>query len=79
MLRGPYRIGLNEAQFGLVAPFFLSETYRGCLDNRKAEMALQLGTLFSPEEALKVGLVDDLADSSDEVLEKCKTALGRIG
>lgn len=76
MLRGKSRIGLNEAQFGLVAPFFLSETFRGCLDNRKAEMALQLGTLFTAEEALKVGLVDDLADTREEVMKKCISTLG---
>jgi Delta3-Delta2-enoyl-CoA isomerase len=31
------------------------------IGTRKGELALILGSLFSPEEALKIGLVDEVA------------------
>lgn len=39
------------------------------------EMALTLGTLFSTEEALKVGLIDDIAQDKTECIQKCEKFL----
>ena len=62
-------IGLNEAQFGLVAAPWMAQLLIRTIGFRKAEEALSLGTLFSPEEALEVGLVDQLV-SRDMVLDR---------
>ncbi|RVE69034.1 hypothetical protein OJAV_G00073790 [Oryzias javanicus] len=55
-----YTIGLNETLLGIVAPFWFKETMANTVGHRTTEMALQLGLLYSPSEALKVGLVDQL-------------------
>ncbi|KAM9093712.1 enoyl-CoA delta isomerase 1, mitochondrial [Sarcophilus harrisii] len=55
-----YTIGLNETLLGIVAPFWFKDNLVNTIGNRASEQALQLGLLFSPAEALKIGLVDQL-------------------
>ncbi|MEQ2185191.1 dodecenoyl-CoA isomerase [Goodea atripinnis] len=55
-----YTIGLNETQLGIVAPFWFKETMVNTVGHRNTEVALQLGLLYKPAEALKIGLVDQL-------------------
>nr|XP_061829684.1 enoyl-CoA delta isomerase 1, mitochondrial-like [Nerophis lumbriciformis] len=55
-----YRIGLNETQLGIVAPFWFKDTMSNTVGHRTTEMALALGLLYNPAEALKVGLVDQI-------------------
>jgi len=55
-------IGLNEAQFGIAAPPWLGQLMIRTIGFRKGEEALTLGTLFSPEDALSIGLVDKLVE-----------------
>jgi enoyl-CoA hydratase/carnithine racemase len=45
---------------------------------RTADLHLQLGTLFSAEEALDVGLVDELAKDEDEAREKALAMIKRL-
>merc|ERR1719433_1364760 len=54
--------------------FHFNETY----DQRKAERALLPGTLFSANEALNVGLVDDVASTFDDTIELCRTYLNGL-
>lgn len=61
MVGGNFRIGLNETKLGIVAPSWFRDTMINTVGVRQTEMALQLGTLFSPEEALKIGMVDEVA------------------
>jgi len=61
-----YKIGLNETQLGFAAPDWLCFNYRDIIGSRLAELHLQLGTLFSPSEALSIGLVDQVC-ASDEI------------
>lgn len=61
------KIGLNESLLGIVAPPWLGQQYVDIIGHRRAEMALSLGTLFSPQEALEVGLVDEVAHDSNVV------------
>ena len=70
-----YTIGLNETTFGLAAPGWLAGLMASTIGQRKAERALLPGTLFSAKEAFDVGLVDDVASSSDEVIEMCRSYL----
>jgi Delta3-Delta2-enoyl-CoA isomerase len=58
-------IGLNESQLGIVAPPWLAQQYIDVIGNRNAELALLLGTLFSPQQALNIGLVDELVSAAD--------------
>ncbi|KAK5856807.1 hypothetical protein PBY51_008377 [Eleginops maclovinus] len=62
-----YSIGLNETQLGIVAPFWFMDTMTNTVGQRTTEMALQLGLLYNPAEALKIGLVDQLVPE-DQVL-----------
>lgn len=62
MARGPFLLGLNEVQFGLVAPDFLLTALVNVVGQRTAERLATSGSLVSPDEAHRIGLVDDLAD-----------------
>jgi len=61
-------IGLNEAMFGIAAPPWLGQLMIRTIGFRKAEEALSLGKLFTPDEALNLGLVDKIV-AKDLVLE----------
>lgn len=70
-----YTIGLNETQLGIVAPTWFMASMRNVLPAREAERALTLGTLFSTEQALNIGLIDEVAADKDEALERCEKFL----
>ncbi|XP_004706219.2 enoyl-CoA delta isomerase 1, mitochondrial [Echinops telfairi] len=53
-----YTIGLNETQLGIVAPFWFKDTLVNTIGYRASEISLQLGLLYPPAEALRVGIVD---------------------
>lgn len=53
-------IGLNEAKFGIVAPPFLGNLLLRTIGIRNGELALSLGTLYTPEQAASIGLVDEI-------------------
>ncbi|NXJ09401.1 ECI1 isomerase, partial [Odontophorus gujanensis] len=55
-----YRIGLNETQLGIVAPFWFKDTFVNTVGHRVAERSLQLGLLHSVTEAHQIGLVDEV-------------------
>merc|ERR1711970_1651505 len=55
-----FNIGLNETLLGIVAPTWFIDTMVNVIGQRESERALQLGHLYSGEEALKVGLIDEL-------------------
>ncbi|KAI5623088.1 enoyl-CoA delta isomerase 1, mitochondrial, partial [Silurus asotus] len=55
-----YRIGLNEAQLGIVAPFWFKDTMVNTVGFRTTELSLQFGLMYSPSDALKIGLVDQV-------------------
>ncbi|NXL29732.1 ECI1 isomerase, partial [Glaucidium brasilianum] len=61
MVENPkFIIGLNEAQLGIVAPFWFKDTFVNTVGHRVAERSLQLGSLHSAAEALRLGIVDEL-------------------
>ena len=59
------KIGLNESKLGIAAPPWLGRQMVDTIGKRPAELAMSLGTLYSPEEALAIGLVDEVADDVD--------------
>mmetsp|Transcript_11951 Transcript_11951/g.24261 ORF Transcript_11951/g.24261 Transcript_11951/m.24261 type:complete len:297 (+) Transcript_11951:94-984(+) len=56
----PPTIGLNESRLGIVAPPFLARQFIDTIGRRQAELGLSLGTLYTPPEALQIGLVDQV-------------------
>nr|XP_046271773.1 enoyl-CoA delta isomerase 1, mitochondrial-like [Scatophagus argus] len=68
-----YNIGLNEAQLGIVAPFWVRDTMKNTVGHRNAEISLKLGLLYNPSEALKIGLVDQLVPEDEIVTTAIQT------
>jgi enoyl-CoA hydratase/carnithine racemase len=62
MTRGDYQIGLNETMVGLIVPEVIRQALVRLTGPRIAERLIVAGTLLTPEEALRAGMVDALAD-----------------
>ncbi len=60
MAEGKYIIGLNEVPVGIIVPHAIFSLYSFWLGKAQAARSLLEGKLFSPEEALQIGLVDEL-------------------
>ncbi|RYF23400.1 MAG: enoyl-CoA hydratase/isomerase family protein [Flavobacteriales bacterium] len=60
MSEGKYIIGLNEVPVGIIVPNSIFSLYSFWLGQATAYRNLLAGKLFSPEEALTVGLVDEV-------------------
>lgn len=58
---GPYLVGLNEVQVGLPVPAFLHASLAYVVGARQAERLAVAGLLMPPADALRCGLVDELA------------------
>lgn len=71
-------IGLNETQLGIVAPPWFASTMENIIGKRQTELALTTGRLFSTDEALKVGLIDEVVQDKDEGLQKANAFLGKF-
>lgn len=69
MLRD-FKIGLNESMVGIVPPQFVNAVTRAAVSTRQGEIALTSGTLYSAENALKMGLIDEIADSEADAKAK---------
>lgn len=64
-------IGLNETKLGIAAPPWLGQLMVDTVGNRQAEMSISLGLLYSPQEALRISLVDEIVPKED-VLDRAK-------
>jgi 3,2-trans-enoyl-CoA isomerase len=60
MAAGNARIGLNETNLGIAAPYWLKDMFVETIGRRNAELGLAKGTLYLPQEALAVNLVDEV-------------------
>jgi enoyl-CoA hydratase/carnithine racemase len=61
MAEGPFRIGLNETQVGLVAPEGIQHLLRRVVGAYRAERLLVAGEMVESARAFEIGLVDELA------------------
>jgi enoyl-CoA hydratase/carnithine racemase len=61
MAEGPFRIGLNETQVGLVAPEGIQHLLRRVVGGYRAERMLIAGEMVDSARAFEIGLVDELA------------------
>lgn len=73
-----FSIGLNETKLGIVAPSWFMASLKNTVSDRVAEMALSEGTLFSTDEALKIGMIDEIAQDKAEAIAKCEKFLDRF-
>lgn len=62
MAEGKYIIGLNEVPVGIIVPNSIFQLYAFWIGRAQASRSLLEGKLFSPDEALQVGLVDELVN-----------------
>jgi Delta3-Delta2-enoyl-CoA isomerase len=62
MARGPYRIGLNEVQVGLIVPECIQYALRRLIGVYRAERLLIAGAMIDAEHAHAIGMVDELVD-----------------
>ncbi len=70
MSAGKFKTGMNEAQVGLVvSPVIKNATLR-LMSPHTAAKILVPGTLLSAEEALAIGLVDEISDDPDSAVKR---------
>lgn len=62
MACGDFRIGLNEVQVGLVVPENIQQALRRLVGRYRAERLLMVGAMLDPEQALSLGMVDELTE-----------------
>jgi len=78
MAEGDYKIGLNEVQVGIPLPPIILAGLQRLVGMRMGEQLAVSGALMSSQDALRVGLVDELAPA-EQVVERalawCKRLL----
>ena len=69
MAEGNFRIGLNEVQVGLAVPQVIQLALKRLLGAYRAERMMVAGAMVESAEALRIGLVDELA-APDQVIPR---------
>jgi len=64
MVKGPFKIGLMEIDIGLAAPIGVVQMLNHVFGGHVADRILLGGELYSPMEALDLGLVDEVVEPS---------------
>lgn len=77
MADGPYRIGLNETQVGLVAPEGIQALLARVVGPHRAERLLVAGAMVDAAEALRIGLVDEVT-GIDSVEQRARVWLEQL-
>lgn len=67
MADGPFRIGLNEVTVGIPLPRVILAALRRQVGARRAEELAATGALLEPGDALRAGLVDEVAPAAEVV------------
>jgi Delta3-Delta2-enoyl-CoA isomerase len=67
LAEGPFVVGLNEVQVGLPVPEALLRALTYVVGARQAERLAVPGLLLGPAEALRCGLVDEIAPTQEVV------------
>jgi 3,2-trans-enoyl-CoA isomerase len=77
MAEGPFRIGLNEVQVGLIVPDAIQLALRRVVGTYRAERLLVSGAMIDSAEALACGFVDELT-GVDQVSTRALHWLGEL-
>ncbi|KNH01399.1 32-trans-enoyl-CoA isomerase mitochondrial precursor [Perkinsela sp. CCAP 1560/4] len=72
------QIGFNDVTNGLVVPPWLISHFAYLIGNRQSERLLQTGKLLTADEALKVGLIDEVVPSIAECHGAANEAVKRL-
>lgn len=75
---GAFRIGLNEVGIGMPVPVLAMELARDRLLPTALTRATLLAQVYSPEDGLAVGYVDEVV-AADQVLARAKAEADRLG
>jgi len=70
MPRGDYKTGMNEVQVGLVVPPPVHLALVRLIGAHRAERILVAGEMMNAQRALEIGLVDELADDPEAVVQR---------
>ncbi|MFI5101821.1 MAG: enoyl-CoA hydratase/isomerase family protein [Terriglobales bacterium] len=76
--QGDFKLGLSEAQVGIILPPIILAALRRQVGPRQAERLAVTGALISPPEALNVGLLDEVVTAERVVsraMEWCQALL----
>lgn len=73
-----YTIGLNETALGIVAPVWFIDTMKNVTGLRETELAVTSAKMYTTDEALKVGLIDEIVDNKVEGLSRAENFLNRF-
>ncbi|GAB3792987.1 enoyl-CoA hydratase/isomerase family protein [Dyella agri] len=71
MAQGPYKIGLNEVQVGLIVPDCIQLALRRVVGAYRAERLLVAGAMIDAQEALACGFVDETTGIDQVVTRAC--------
>jgi enoyl-CoA hydratase len=75
---GSYRIGLNEVAIGLTMPILAMELARDRVATEHLTRATLQAQIYGPEEAARVGYLDEVVPAGD-VLARAKAEAARLG
>jgi enoyl-CoA hydratase/carnithine racemase len=78
MVPGKARISLNEIEFGSSLFAGSVEMMKFWVGNREAERLILGGAMYSAEEALRIGLIDEIVPE-DQLAAAAKRVAGRYG
>lgn len=70
MPKGSFKTGMNEVQVGLVVSSPIHKALVRAVGPHTAERILVSGELMDSQKALQIGLVDELAENPDQVVER---------
>ncbi len=70
--KGPFQLGLNEVQVGLVVPPVIHQAVVRLIGAYPAERHLVAGQMISGEQAKVIGLVDELVEPDAVVQRACE-------
>ena len=73
-VEGSYNLGVTAAKIGVIAPPWFLKMLTFLMGQRKTELFLQQGRVFSPKEAQAIGLVDEVC-SPEQLSQRCTEAL----
>ncbi|KAF5280565.1 hypothetical protein FQR65_LT00316 [Abscondita terminalis] len=73
-----FTIGLNETQLGIAAPPWFIQAMLNTISKRNTEISLTSGKLYKTDEALSIGLIDEIANDKEEALKKSEAFFNRF-
>lgn len=76
--RGGSFIGLNEVALGIPVPKYWAGVMANVIGHAPAERLLLCGTMVGPDQALKLGLVDELVQDKADLLPRAQALMAQM-